>query len=200
MRNKVIVLLVTFIALFIFAYLKDLYSYKEKYEIGLSNFKTLYYNNDSIKNHNRVLQYTIDELEYSNDSITLTLDSIRKELKIKDSKLKALYALKSTIIKTDTILLRDTIIKENAKVDTIIGDNWYSNHLIISYPNTIITTPSFRSEKYIVVNTKRETVKKPSPIFFIRWFQKKHTVVEVNVVEKNPYITEQENRFIEIVR
>lgn len=198
--NRIIVLIVTFAILLIFTWIKSLYEYKEKYEVGLSNFKTLYYNNDSIKNHNRVLQYSIDELEYSNDSITKELNNIREELKIKDSKLKALYALKSTIIKSDTITLRDTIFREDVNIDTLIKDEWYSNHLHISYPNTIITTPSFRSEKYIIVNTKRETIKKPSPIFFIRWFQKKHTVIEVNVVEKNPYITETANRFIEIVR
>ena len=37
-------------------------------------------------------------------------------------------------------------------------------------------------------------------IFFVRWFQKKQKVVEVNVIQKNPYTDNVEQRFIEIVK
>jgi hypothetical protein len=51
---------------------------------------------------------------------------------------------------------------------------------------------------YVVINNKKEYNKKPSKIFFIRWFQKKHLVTEVNVEERNPYIKSKENKFIKI--
>ena len=102
--------------------------------------------------------------------------------------------------KTDTIQMPDTIFVPEAHVDTLIGDKWYNLRLRLDYPSTIVASPTFNSEQYVVINSKKEYNKKPSKIFFIRWFQKKHTVVEVNVEEKSPYITNKENKFIKILK
>ena len=49
-------------------------------------------------------------------------------------------------------------------------------------------------------NYKKETVNPPKKCFILRGFQKKHKVVEVVVVEKNTYIKNKQQRFIEIVK
>lgn len=54
--------------------------------------------------------------------------------------------------------------------------------------------------KYIIVGYRKEIIDPPKKCFIARWFQKKHKVVEVNVVEKNPYIENKQQRFIEIVK
>lgn len=155
---------------------------------------------DSLNTSNRVLKLTVDQLNYFNDSILNEMNKVRKELKIKDSKLKSLSYINSVIEKRDTVIFNDTIFIENIKIDTIIEDKWYSMKLNLEYPNRIITEPSFISEKYIVVSRKKETINPPKKFFISRWFQKKHWVMEVNVVEKNPYIKESNNRFIEFYK
>lgn len=198
-KYKIITILLLFFIGSIYTFIDSYFEYKREHELKVINYKALNANIDSLKHHNRILYYSVEDLEYSNDSITKELLKTKEELKIKDSRIKSLYYIKSKAEKRDTIYIKDTILRENTSIDTIISDKWYSNRLKIYYPNVITSSPSFISEKHVVINTKRETVKSPSPIFFIRWFQKKHTVVEVNVVEKNPYIKETENKFIEII-
>ena len=145
-------------------------------------------------------KFTIDQINYLNDSLITKMNEVRKELKIKDKDLKQMQYLLSTAQKTDTIVFRDTLFRDrNLQIDTLLGDSWYNIKLGLSYPNLITTTPTFKSEKYIVTSTRKETIKPPKKCAIARWFQKKHKVVEVIIHEKNPYITNKEERFIEIV-
>ena len=109
--------------------------------------------------------------------------------------------LLSEATKKDTIVFRDTLFREpSLTIDTLIGDKWYNIRLGLKYHNLITTNPTFISEKYIIVNKKKETINPPKKFFLFRWFQRKHWVMEVNVVEKNPYIKESNNRFIEFYK
>ena len=147
------------------------------------------------------LQFTVDQLEYFNDSIMKALNETRNELKIKDKNLKALQYVASDFERTDTITINDTIFKDpQFSLDTLIGDDWYNLSLYLKYPSDIIVLPKFKSEKYIVVSTKKETVNPPKKIFFLRWFQKKHKILQVDVVEKSPYIEQQKSKYIEILK
>ena len=47
---------------------------------------------------------------------------------------------------------------------------------------------------------KKETVNPPKKFFLFRWFQKKHKIIQVDVIEKNPYVQNEVSRYIEIVR
>jgi hypothetical protein len=95
--------------------------------------------------------------------------------------------------------MKDTIFVENFKMDTTLVDKWYKLDMSMSYPSTISVAPTFNSERYIIVNTRKEIIGKPSKIFFIRWFQKKHRILEVNVEEKNPYIKVKQQKFIKVL-
>lgn len=165
-----------------------------------TNFKALQGDNDSIKNKTLMYQLTIDELNYYNDSIIKKLTAVTKELRIKDKELKQLQYVQSNIQHSDTIITTDTIFVESAKVDTIIGDEWYKLQLIAQYPNIINTQVQFTSEKYIVAAIRKETVNPPKKCWLARLFQKKHKILEVEVVEKNPYIEIKKQKFIEILK
>ena len=129
------------------------------------------------------------------------MNDVRKELKIKDKNIKQLQYLLSISTKKDTVLFTDTIFRDKSlALDTIIGDKWYNIRLGLKYPNLIYTKPTFTSEKYIIVNKKKETINPPKKFFLFRWFQRKHTILEVNMVERNPYIENKNNRFIEIIK
>ena len=176
-------------------------SLKEELSISVSNEKAFIAENSSLKNENRVFKFTVEQLNYYNDSILEKMNEVRKELKIKDDNLKQMQYLLSEATKKDTIVFRDTLFKEpSLNIDTLIGDKWYNIRLGLKYPNLITTNPTFISEKYIIVNKKKETINPPKKFFLFRWFQRKHWVMEVNVKEKNPYIKESNNRFIEFYK
>lgn len=173
---------------------------QEELSVSVSNEKAFIAENSSLKNENRVFKFTVEQLNYYNDSILEKMNNVRKELKIKDDNLKQMQYLLSEATKKDTIVFRDTLFREpTLDIDTLVGDKWYQMKLGLKYPSTITTDPKFVSEKYIMMDYKKETINPPKKCWLLRLFQKKHKVVEVNVVEKNPYIENKQQRFIEIV-
>ena len=172
-----------------------------KWKTSEANVKAYASMFDGSSKQNAALQLTVEQLEYFKDSVIQELNATREELKIKDKNLKALQKVTSTFIVRDTVVFRDTLFREpSLAVDTTLMDKWYSVELGLKYPSTIAVTPSFRSEKHIVVSTKKETVNPPKKCFILRWLQKKHLVLTVDVVEKNPYVTGESSRYIEIIK
>lgn len=195
----VILLVVTMIALYFT--LKSKKETEKRWKEAIANVKS--YDNlfNGSKNNDIAFLLTIDQLKYSNDSIFQELNEVRRELKIKDSKLKSLQYISSNFTKSDTIILKDTVFKdERIDIDTLLSDEWYSINVGLRYPSSITVTPKFKSEKAVIVSAKKETVNPPKRFFLFRWFQKKHIVLHVNVIEKNPYIEDQDNRYVEIVK
>ena len=180
---------------------KDIKEYKSEIIRMSDNLNAYELSNSNLESENRMYKFTIDELKSSKDSINQKLLDMAEKLKIKDKNIEALQYHQSVITKTDTIVLNDTIFRDRTfALDTIMGDKWYTLGLNLKYPSTIVASPTFNSEKYIIVNKVKEYDKTPSKIFFIRWFQKKHWVLKIDVVEENPYIKNKEFRFIEIVK
>ena len=196
-----IVILVSLLAISTYTLYTNNQKLKEEISISMSNQKAFIVENSSLKEENRVFKFTVEQLNYYNDSILQKMNEVRKELKIKDRDLKQMQYLLSEAQKKDTIIFRDTLFREpTLKIDTLLGDRWYQMKLELRYPSTIITEPKFVSEKYVIVDYKKETINPPKECAIARWFQKKHKVVEVEVVEKNPYIENKQQRFIEIVK
>lgn len=174
---------------------------ENRWKEAVTNIKSYENMFSDSKDKSIAFQLTIAQLKHYNDSIFQELNDVRKELKIKDSKLKSLQYISSNFVKSDTIILKDTIFKDQGiDIDTLLSDEWYSVRVGLRYPSSVIVTPRFKSEKNVIVSTKRETVNPPKRFFLFRWFQKKHTVLHVNVVEKNPYIVDQDNRYVEVVK
>lgn len=196
-----IVILVSLLAISTYTLYTNNKKLKEEISISMSNQKAFIAENSLLKEENRVFKFTIEQLNHYNDSILQRMNEVRKELKIKDRDLKQMQYLLSEAQKKDTIVLRDTLFREpTLKIDTLLGDRWYQMKLGLRYPSTIITEPKFVSEKYIIVDYRKETINPPKKCAIARWFQKKHKVIEVEVVEKNPYIENKQQRFIEIVK
>ena len=171
--------------------------WKESTE-NVKSYSELFSNSE---NKNKGFKLTIDQLQYFNDSILKELNETREALKVKDSKLKSLQYLSSTFIKYDTLIIKDTLFKDpQIQVDTVLSDEWYSIRIGLKYPSTVTVNPMFRSVKHIIVSSRRETVNPPKKFFLFRWFQKKHTILNIDVIEKNPYMKEQNSRYIEIIK
>ena len=173
----------------------------DKWKVAEANVKAYVTQLVNSKNKSIALQLTVDQLEYFNDSVLQDLNKTREELKIKDKNLKALQKVSSSFSRTDTITLKDTLFKDSSfAMDTTIGDKWYSLSVGLKYPSVISIKPEFKSEKNIVVSLKKETVNPPKKFFLFRWFQKKHKVLKVDVIEKNPYVKSEDSRYIEILK
>lgn len=176
--------------------------------IALQNDLTIYQNNNkayyteisNLKNECYMYQFTIDQLNYFNDSIVEKLKDAKEELKIKNKDIRQLQYLNSKTSKKDTIVLTDTVFKNNVNLDTIFGDEWYIVKLGLKYPKTISIEPTFKNETIVLVSSKKETVNPPKKWWIQRLFQKKHTIVKIDVIENNPYTEIKEQKFIEIIK
>lgn len=195
-----IVILVSLLSISVYTLYTNNQKLKEETSTLMSNQKAFITENSSLKEENRVFKFTVEQLNYYNDSILQKMNNVRKELSIKDKNLKQMQYLLSEATKKDTIVFRDTLFREpTLDIDTLVGDKWYNIRLGLKYPNLITTNPTFISEKYIIVNKKKETINPPKKFFLFRWFQRKHWVMEVHIKEKNPYIKEVNNKFVEII-
>lgn len=175
-------------------------SLEKKWKEATENVKAYSQQYSTSKKNTKALKLSVEQLESSNDSILQELNSARKELKVKDSKLQSLQYVSSSFAKADTITLVDTLFKDRSiDIDTTLSDEWYSVRVGLSYPSTIAVKPEFKSIKNIVVSTKKETVNPPKKFFLWRWLQKKQTVLNIDVVEKNPYVKDESNRYVKII-
>lgn len=172
------------------------------YEISnaITNIKAYELENSALRDDTIEFKYTIEQLNYSKDSLNQRINKLRKDLKIKDKDIQKLQYMLSENQKKDSIVfVHDTLFRENIKVDTTLSDNWSKLHLQLEYPNTVLAEYSFKNESLVTTYIKRETVNPPHKCAFIRWFQKKHKVIHVEIKEQNPYCEIKEQRFINIV-
>lgn len=121
-----------------------------EYSTSIENIKAYDAELSGLKDDTRVYKLTIEQLSYFNDSITKKMNEVRKELGIKDSKIKQMQYKLSHIEKPDSLTLPDTIFVNSFKLDTIMGDEWANNHIIMSYPNKIKITPRFKLESFFI--------------------------------------------------
>lgn len=180
--------------------LSQLRSTRAELDIAQSNYKAYEVLYSKAKEDNRVFKLTVDQLSYSKDSLVQKLDSVKRANQSLRRKVKALAYLESQVHIADTIRLRDTLfVKDIPPVDTTIQNKWYQVDLHLAYPNEVGFDMKVNSEKYLMVSSKRETVMPPKKCWLARLFQKKHTVLEVEVYEENPYIENGKQRFVEII-
>lgn len=174
-------------------------SLREEVSVAYTNIKAYAAEKDSLTNENRAFKFTIEELRQSNDSINKKLLEAKRKLKIKDKDIKYLEYQLSIASKKDSVILRDTVFQPNVNIDTTIRDKWYSLHLGLMYPNKVSIEPKFKSERSVIGHLKKETIKPPKKFFLCRWFQRKHKVLLVDIVEGSPYIYSETERYIQII-
>lgn len=167
---------------------------------SINNEKAYAAENSTLRDKNLVYKMSIEQMEYFQDSLMIEMKRIANENGIKDKHIRNLQYQLEHYSKRDTIVLRDTIFKDPTfHLDTCITDEWNKTCLSLSYPGNIGISNSYRNEKYLIVNSKRENIK-PYKCFLGRWFGKKHTILEIDVIDKNPYVETERQRFIEIIK
>lgn len=205
MRNKIIIILIiavvalisttTFMSIRINDLNRDL-------SISSNNVKAYAMLHDSLNSSNRLFQLRIADMEYLNDSIFNKMLKQAEELDIKEKNIKQLQYQLENYSRVETIYItqKDTIFKEpDFVLDTCMSDKWGTTCLSLRAPNVITVGHSYINKKHIIMSTKKEPVKQRK-WFLPRWFTKKHTVVDITVVDENPYIETKESRFVEIIK
>ena len=209
MKRTCIEIIVACILLFILLFcVRQCQSNLAKLEGYETNWIALSNENNKNAKSSKAYELKISQMKYINDSLMNAMDSVRRTLKVKDSKLKGMGYIKSRVIIRDTIMLKQTIPKGATPIDidTVINKKWYQ--IEIDYRgskcddcnDTLVVSPRLTSEKYVTVSVTKEFVDTPKKIWLFRIFQKKRDVVDVNIQESNPYIYSDTNKFVEIVK
>lgn len=149
------------------------------------------------EDESRVFRLRISELTASSDSLMRRVDSLRRELGVRDKRLRAVHYRSTVVERRDTIVLRVPAVTTD--VDTVIDDGWVRTAVSLRRPDSLSVATRVRNETTIVVKTRRETVEPPKRFFLLRLFQRKHTVVTVVAKEGNPWCETREARSVEIV-
>ena len=199
--KKILIVIVIILASCLAAAITDCKTSRSKYMNAMETIKAYDMQLDSSKASNRAYKMTIEQLEHSMDSTFKEFQTIRKQLDIKKKNVQSVQYISSVVHKTDTLILNDTILQPSVyHIDTVVGDNWYHMNLQMNYPSTFVISPYFKSSQYIIAHVKKETVDPPKKWWWQRLFQKKHNVLNVEVVERNPYIDVKTNKYVEVLK
>ena len=180
---------------------KRIHNLKTELAVAVNNNKAYEAERDSLRGNAVQFQFTIDQLNHSNDSLLNKINDIRKQVKVKDKQISELQYFASVNSKRDTIIVKkDTIFQVGVALDTLIGDDWSQLAIRAEYPNFLDVDYSFKNETLVVMHDSRVTVDPPKKCWLARLFQKKQTIVEIDVVQENPYCINKEQKFIKIVK
>lgn len=168
--------------------------------VSTNNNKAYEAERDSLRNNAIQFQFTMDQLKHSKDSLINRINEIRKQVNAKDKQISELQYFASINNKRDSIIVRDTIFQKGVVLDTLIGDDWSQLAIRAEYPNLLDVDYSFKNETLVVMHDSRVTVDPPKKCWLARLFQKKQTIVEIDVVQENPYCINKEQKFIKVVK
>lgn len=133
--------------------------------VSENNNKAYEAERDSLRTNAIQFQFTIDQLNYSRDSLVERVNEIRKQLNIKDKQINELQYFASVNSKKDTIYLKehsvDTVFQEGVAIDTLLKDDWSQLAIHAEYPNILGVEYSFRNETLVIAHDSRVTVDPP---------------------------------------
>lgn len=183
----------------------SLKNYKAKYEVVRSNNIAYEYNLKKEKGKSAMYYSSLQDLKNSNDSLLQVSRELQKKENIKPKNIDYIGYSTSNAHKIDTVYLSNgsnkvSIIRDSVDIDTILEDKWYKLRVNVKSPNRLVITPEFKSERHIIIYTKKEYKNKRSKIFFIRWFQKKINIAYITLEEKNPYIDVKQQKLVKIIK
>lgn len=192
---KYIILSLSLLTTFLF-FFSQYKSVKNKNKVLVNNYKALLHQRDSILSNNIVFLNTIEDLQSSRDSVDSLLLVTANKLKIKETTIRDMTYSRYIVSKTDTITLRDTIF--NYDMDTLLQNEFYKLKVSLKYPDSLIINPTFTSEKLIYTHYKKVWINRPK-CWITRLFTKKSKIIEIKVVDTNPYITNNEIKIIDVI-
>ena len=109
-----IVILVSLLSISVYTLYTNNQKLKEETATLISNQKAFIAENSSLKEENRVFKFTVEQLNYYNDSILQKMNEVRKELKIKDGNNAEVFpSVNATAVEFDTYLEVKVYVNEH---------------------------------------------------------------------------------------
>lgn len=151
---------------------------------------------DNSKEHNRVLQLTIQELNQSKDSLIQQVKTAQKELKIKDKNLDKVQVINTEIKDTVHTVIKHKLIDFDEKLEL----NPLTT-IIVSRKDSILTAKiDIKNQQILFVEEQKEYRNK----YRSRWSRfwhldyKKIRTRKYQIVNSNPLIKVTDTRVIEV--
>lgn len=176
-----------------------------------NNYKALSYDVKTWKDsynreHARVIEFsnTNRELKQSNDSLDLLILKVIKENKINKKNLdKAGVIITELTAKLKADSTNTTVITDTDSIKCFaISDTLISNIVCIDPIKDVLLSIDTKclNTQFILFESERETIMPRRKFFMRRWFQKKHTVCYIEVINSNPYIATKNSKFIKLIK
>ena len=147
------------------------------------------------KQNNKILQLTIDELKYSNDSIIKEIKKVKEELKIKDKSLKQAIAVQTQLTDTirDTVTLACNFTKE-------LKPNLQTTITVIREDSNLTVIPDIKNDQYLFVISERRYRRKYKNFMsrLLHFDFKKTTAYDYQIVNSNDLINITDSRVVEL--
>jgi len=171
---------------------------KDNYSVAAANEKaalktTLIWQDKYEQQHSRNQQfdYTVAEFKNSQDSTTRKL---YEQILLNRKNIKNMIQASYTKTVVDTVLQAKL---ELAIPDTTIDLSNKQLTNIISFKRGVLYSKvRLTNEQYVYWESKNETIKPRRKFFIRRWFQQKHTITEVEVINSNPLVITEKQKFI----
>lgn len=146
--------------------------------------------------HNRTLQLTIEELNYSNDSLLLQLKQTQKELKIKDNNLTDASVINTEIKDSvKTVIKKEAIdFEEELKLNPLTT-------IIVRRKDSILTAKiDLKNQQTILIYKKKEykNFYKNGWVRFWHFDWRRIETKEYQIVNTNPLIKVTGTRIVEV--
>lgn len=188
--NAILLIAVVILICVLFVFIGKIINQNRQIDELISNQKALYSQVDSDKNNLISLSYTISELKKYEKELYDSIKSISKTEKIKIKEITKVEYIENQFKKTDTVYM-------STLTDTCYGDYaWYE--ICLGFEDSLLTSDiNVKSDLYITYYNHKETIK-PKKIWPLCLFQKKHILTQININEKNPYISLTDSKIVEI--
>lgn len=170
--------------------------YRKQLELYDNNFKAVNLENDRLNKDILAYKFDIEQLEYINDSIIKSLNDTRKQLGIKDAQIKQMQSIKTEVYIRDSVILKDTVFRDNVRIDTVINNDWYNIKISMNAPSSLAIDARYKSDLNVFAYSNKESLGVPKKCFIGRIFQKKYNVIRVEVIDKNPFSVIKESKFV----
>lgn len=134
-----------------------------------------------------------------------TIQELKDEMVDKDSKIQALVKkgkdireVVHVVQKTDTVIIRQVLPPTKDSIVIDFSDEYMLAKVYID--STQRLELKMENDLVTLFKERKEVLGTPSKLFFIRWFQKKHLIIDVTTVTSNPYMRVKEQTATHIVK
>ena len=142
--------------------------------------------------HNRVLQLTINELNYSKDSLVQYINQVKKENKVKDKNLTNVSVINTEIKDSVKTVIKEKLIDFDKELK--LND---LTTIIVSRKDSILTA-KIQQTIFVTENKEYKNTYKNWLVRFLHFDFKKIHIKNYQIVNSNPLIKVTDTRVIEI--